>query len=180
MCATVAFGMGIDKPNVRFVIHHSVPKDLESYVQESGRAGRDGHDAHCFICFRFEDRIKHLRNISSLSDNDRKLICLNGLNDIVKNSISTVCRRQQIVAYFDGQDNSGNICNSSCGICSGGKHLQPTDHSEDAIRIVDCLESMQQVHSKVTTKFFCFSWIKGNHCHKQGISKRKRVLLRNE
>ena len=151
MCATVAFGMGIDKPDVKFVIHHSVPKDLESYVQESGRAGRDGHDAHCFVFFRFEDRTKHLPNISSLPDNDQKLICLNGLNDMVKYCISHVCRRQQIVAYFDGEDNSGNICKRSCDICSGGKNLQPTDHSEDAIKVVSCLESMQQVHPKVTT-----------------------------
>ena len=90
MCATVAFGMGINKPNVRFVIHHSIPKDLESYVQESGRAGRDGLEAHSYISFRFEDKTKHLRNISSLPDSDRKIVSLNGLNDMVTYCITAV------------------------------------------------------------------------------------------
>lgn len=67
MCTTVAFGTGINKPNIRFIIHHSIPKDLESYVQESGRAGRDGCKAHTYI-FRFEDRTKHSRDISSLPE----------------------------------------------------------------------------------------------------------------
>ena len=158
MCATIAFGMGIDKPNVRFVIHLSIPKDLESYVQESGRAGRDGLDAHCYIFFRFEDRTKHLRNISSLPDSDRKLICLSGLNDIVKYCITPVCRRQQIVTYFDGEENNADICNRSCDVCSVNTILQALDHSEDAINIVNCLESMQQVHPKVTTKFLVLTY----------------------
>ena len=142
MCATVAFGMGIDKPNVRFVIHHSVPKDLESYVQESDRTGRDGIDAHCYIYFRFEDRTKHLRNISSLPDTDRKSIFLNRLNDIVKYCITPVCRRKQIVTYFDGVDNSGSLCNRSCDVCSANTNMTPVDHSVDAVSIVKCVESM--------------------------------------
>lgn len=141
ICATVEFGMGIDKPNVRFENHYIVPKDFESYVQESGRSGRDGKDAHCYIFFRLDDRTKHLRNISSLPDNDRKIICLNGLNDIVKYCIKPVCRRKQIVTYFDGRDNSVSLCNKSFDVCCSNTNLAPVDYSEDATAIVKCLES---------------------------------------
>ena len=156
MCATVAFGMGINKPNVRFVIHHSIPKDLESYVQESGRAGRDGFEAHCYIFFRFEDRTKHLRNISSLPDSERKTVSLKGLNDMVKYCITPVCRRQQIASYF--HDESAVICDKSCDICSSGALEHPADRSDDAIEVLKCLESMQQIQPKVTTKWLTLTF----------------------
>lgn len=79
--------------------------------------------------------------------------------------------RQQIVAYFDGVDDSGNICNRSCDICSGGRNLQPIDHGQDAIKAVSCLESVQQVHPKVTTKLLVlpFHGLKANTVISKGF-----------
>lgn len=159
ICATVAFGMGIDKPNVRFVIHHSFPKDLESYVQEAGRGGRDGNVAHCYIFFRFEDRSKHLRNVSSLPDSDRKIVSLAGLNDMVKYCITPTCRRQQLVTYFDKDDTSGELCNKSCDICASGESgFTNTDCTEYARDVMKCLEGMQKIQPKVTTKFLALTF----------------------
>ena len=141
MCPTVAFGMGINKPDVTFVMHHSIPKNLESYVQESGRAGRDGSAAHSYIFFRFEDRTKHLRNISSLPDSDHKLNSLNGLNDMVNYCITPICRRQQIASYF--QDECAVICDKSFDICLNSISEHPSDCNEDAIEALNCLDSMQ-------------------------------------
>lgn len=148
ICATVAFGIGI---------HHSMPKDLESYVQESCRAGRDGNDAHCYIFFRFEDKTKHLSNISSLPDGDRKLVYLNGLNDMVKYCIIPVYRRQHIASYF-GDGGAGINCDKSCDICSSGNLEHPIDFSDDAIQILNCVDSMRQLQPKVTTKLLVLTF----------------------
>ncbi|CAB4007636.1 ATP-dependent DNA helicase [Paramuricea clavata] len=158
ICATVAFGMGIDKANVKFVIHLSIPKDLESYAQESGRAGRNGSEAHCFILFRFEDRTKHLRNISLLPDSDHKVVSLQGLNDIVNYCITPICRRKQIVNYFDKDDHSGDECHKTCDICVSDVVVEPVDYSMEAKNVIDCLKGMQRIQAKVTAKFLTLTF----------------------
>ena len=152
ICATVAFDMGIDKSNVRFVIHHSMSKDLESYVQESGRAGRDGNCAHCYILFRFEDRTKHLRNICCLPESDRKHVALEGLNNIVKYCMTPVCLKKQIVTYFDIDGCSSSICNKHCDVCIFNKNAEPVDCSEIAREVINCLEEMETIQPKITAK----------------------------
>ena len=86
IAATIALCMGIDKKNVRFVIHHSVPSDFEDYIQMSGRGGRDGETATSIVLFRFMDRLFHLRNIGKLQDHHQhQAEMLNGLNCVTKN-----------------------------------------------------------------------------------------------
>lgn len=144
------FGWALTSPNVRFVVHHSIPKDLESFAKESGRTGRDGCDAHSYIFFRFKDRAKHLRNISSLPHSDHKLLSLHGLNEMVKYYITPAWRRQQITTYFH-KDSAINY-DKSCAICSSMSLEHPKDLSNDANEVLNCLHTMQLTQPKVTMK----------------------------
>jgi ATP-dependent DNA helicase RecQ len=98
--ATIAFGMGIDKPNVRFVLHGDLPKNIESYYQETGRGGRDGDPAHCLLLFGRGDIPKIRYFIDQLTDDRERQRLQNSLNDMVKYATLNVCRRKHLLNYF--------------------------------------------------------------------------------
>ncbi|HEX3033917.1 MAG TPA: RecQ family ATP-dependent DNA helicase, partial [Thermodesulfobacteriota bacterium] len=119
--ATIAFGMGINKPNVRFVVHYDLPKNIETYYQEIGRAGRDGLKAHCLLLFSYGDIQKIKYFINQKDDNEQRIANIH-LNALLRMVETEVCRRIPILTYF-GEDHPEEKCGMCDNCVAGAKEL---------------------------------------------------------
>ena len=139
--ATIAFGMGINKPNVRFVIHFDLPKNIETYYQEIGRAGRDGLRAHCLLLFSYADIQKIKYFINQKDDHEQQVANIH-LNSMLQFAETNGCRRIPLLTYF-GEDYSTEKCDM-CDNCLAGEKKR-VDITIPAQKFLSCVKRADEI-----------------------------------